>query len=97
MWLGDSMLNLRNAPKQRVMQRLASEVYESLFKGEAYSKAKLLELNTLFSTLQLGLLLGDMPADEEITASLSERSSNLVFNDRSVSALRDVHFFHGFY
>ncbi len=41
-WLGDFLLNLKNAPKAAVMHKLAKEVYDSLFKGQSDSKSCLL-------------------------------------------------------
>ena len=33
MWLGDSMLCTRNAPKAKIFRTIATQVYESLFKN----------------------------------------------------------------
>ena len=77
---------------------MAKSVYLDLIKGQADSKAKLLEKDdTMFSTLMLGFLLGDMPNDTEIIDCLCERSNNVVFNDNCLTAWTDVQFFQSLY
>lgn len=80
------------------MQKIAKKVYLSLLQGESDTKATLLaKSDCLFYILLLGLLLGDMKDDAELIDCLAKKSNEIVFNDRNLNALTDVHFFKSFY
>ena len=80
------------------MQKVARQVYEHLLRGQPDVKTVLLaKSDTMFGTLQLGLLLHDAPGDADIIQCLAERSNTLAFSDKRLTALADVHYFKTFY
>ena len=81
-----------------MMQKFAKMVYQSLFQGQSDAKATLLaNSDSLFGILQLGLLLGDLPKDQEIINCLAEKSNSMAFNDKHLTALMEVDYFKSFY
>ena len=80
------------------MLKVARNVYENLLRGQPDVKSVLLaKSETMFGTLQLGLLLRDLPDDSDIIQCLTERSNMLAFSDKRLTALADVHYFSTFY
>ena len=58
------------------MHKIAKQVYKSFFQGQEGSKATLLaKSDSLFSVLQLGYLLSDLPGDSEIIDFLTKKSN----------------------
>lgn len=97
-WLGNFLLNTKNAPKSDLQVKVAKDIYSSLMKGKDGAKANLLEGGDgLFTNMLMGLLLGDTPNDDELINQLAQRSSEIAFNDNSQTALIDIHFFRTFY
>lgn len=89
---------MKNAPKRKVLQKVAKIVYKSLLQGEADSKAVLTaKSDNLFHVLLAGLLLVDTPGDAELSEYLSHKSNTVAFNDKNLDALTDIHFFRSFY
>jgi len=98
LWLGDFLLTTKNAPKTKVLQNLATKVYNTLIKGHVKAKELLLaSKDSLFSILQMGKLLRDTPGDEAISERLTEASNSVAFNDKRLTALTDIHFFKSFF